>query len=377
MKYHFISLLLGVFIVIEVCSGQQSDRLKIMMQNYLKPEGKNPVHSIQIYLASPDTTFVEAAGFSDGKLVEANKDNQFKIASITKTMTAVVILQLMEEGRVALDDPIVKYLKDNESVKVNELHFYNGKPCGLKITIRQLLQHRSGLADLFTDAAFRFYLHEFTHKKQEWSPEKLMRSYYQYGLNKKAHFTPDSGYYYSDVNYFLLGIIIEKLSGQKLAEQFRSRIFAPLNMSNSYLEYYEKAKGNGRMAHAFLGKRDITRTLNTSYDWAGGGVVSTTSDLALFMKGLFGGKLYQKETTLKTMTTMLPHTTKSGKISHYGLGLFQYSFNGDIYFGHGGFWGSLVAYCPAKQITFCGSINQVKPGFNTYEFIGKLLKEFR
>ena len=73
---------------------------------------------------------------------------------------------------------------------------------------------------------------------------------------------------------------------------------------------------------------------------------------------------------------MIPHTLKSGKISYYGLGIYQYNFNGDIYLGHGGFWGSLIAYCPAKRITFCGSINQVKPGFNTYEFIGTLIDKF-
>jgi len=216
----------------------------------------------------------------------------------------------------------------------------------------------------------------FFHKKQQWDSEKLINRYYKYGLNKDAHFVPDSSYYYSDVNYFLLGLIIEKISGETLAQQFRTRIFEPLNMQNTYFEYYEPAKGNGKMAHSFLGKRNITKTLNTSYDWAGGGVVSTTADLAVFLNGIFEGKLYKNDATLNAMTTMLPHTLKSGRISYYGLGLYQYTFNGNIYYGHGGFWGSLIAYCPTKKITFCGSVNQVNPSFRTSQFIETLLMKF-
>lgn len=365
-----------MLILCSVCYGQQVDTLKKIMQDHLKLKGKKPVYSIQIYISNGDTIFNEAVGFSDGKKEKATKDNQFKIASITKTMTAVVILQMQEEGMLNIDDKVSKYLNDVKFVRVDEMHYYRKKPYGNIVTIRQLLQHRSGIADIFTDAAFRFYLNEYFNKKQEWNPEKLMNRYYKYGLNKDAHFIPDSSYYYSDVNYFLLGLIIEKLSGQTLAQQFRLRIFEPLKMNNTYFEYYEALQGNGKMAHSFLGKRDITNKLNTSYDWAGGGVVSTTSDLVVFIKSIFDGKLYRNDSTLKLMTTMLPHTLKSGRVSNYGLGLYQYNFNGDIYYGHGGFWGALIACCPTKKITFCGSVNQVKPSFSTSEFIASLLKYF-
>jgi D-alanyl-D-alanine carboxypeptidase len=291
-------------------------------------------------------------------------------------MTAVVILQLQEEGRLSIDDKVSNYLSDVPYVRVNELSYYNGKPYGESITVKQLLQHSSGIADIFTDASFRFYLDEFLHKKQQWNAEKLMNRFYNYGLNRHAHFVPDSGYFYSDVNYFLLGLIIEKCSGKSLAQQFRSRIFEPLKLDNTYLEYYEPAQGNGKIAHSFMGRMDITRILNTSYDWAGGGVVSTTTDLARFLQGLFTGKLFRNELTLQKMTTTLPHKLKSGKIKFYGLGISQMDFNGDIYFGHAGFWGSLVAYCPSKNSTFCGNVNQVKPGFNSNDFIEKLIRKF-
>lgn len=370
---HLLALLF-----LSTCSisfGQQVNKLKQLMQDHLKFQGKNPVYSIQVYISNPDSVFCDAVGLSDGKNMKADKDNQFKIASITKTFTAVVILQMDEEGLLDINEPISKYLSDLKFARVNELHYYNQIPYGDQITVKQLLQHRSGLADIFTDATLRFYVKEFLNKNQYWDSEKLMKYYFKYGLNKRAHSAPDSGYYYSDVNYFLLGLIIEKISGQPLAKQFRSRIFEPLKMNDTYFEYCEPAMGNGQIAHSFFGKRDITKTLNTSYDWAGGGVISNTADLASFLKGLFEGRLYKKSSTLKEMTTFLPHTLKSGKISYYGLGLYKYDFDND-YYGHGGFWGSLIAYCPANKTIFCGSINQVNPSFKTNQFIGSLIKTF-
>jgi D-alanyl-D-alanine carboxypeptidase len=374
IKKHLLPFLM--LILCSVCYGQQTDTLRKMMKDHLKLKGNKPVYSIQTYISKGPEIFNEAVGFADGRNEIADKNNQFKIASITKTMTAVVILQMQEEGKLNIDDTISKYLNDVKFARVNELHYYKKQSYSNFITLRQLLQHKSGIADIFTDAALRFYLNEYFHKKQTWNPEKLMNRFYKYGLNKGAHFIPDSGYHYSDVNYFLLGLIIEKLSGQTLAQQFRLRIFEPLQMNNTYFEYYEPLQGSVKIAHSFLGKRDVTKTLNTSYDWAGGGIVSTTSDLAVFLNGLFERKLYKNNSTLKSMTTMLPHTLKSGRISYYGLGLYQYNFNGDIYYGHGGFWGSLIAYCPTKKIIFCGSVNQVNPSFSTNEFIASLLKYF-
>mgnify|MGYP006168103907 FL=1 len=356
--------------------SQNTDALKNLMRSKVNPEDKNPVHSIQVYISKGDTVFNEAVGYSDGNSLVADKHNQYKIASITKTMTSVVILQLQEEGKLNISDTISKFLADSKVARLNDLHMHKGVSYGNTITIQQLLQHRTGLADIFTDAAFRFYLNEYLNKKQGWNSEKLMRRYFKYGLNRKTHFVPDSGYYYSDVNYFLLGLIIEKITGETLAQQFRKRIFEPLQMSQTFFEYYEPAIGSGKMAHSFLGKRDITKILNTSYDWAGGGVVSTNADLATFLRGIFEGKLYKKDSTLSLMTTMLPHTLKSGRVSYYGLGLYQYTFNGEKYYGHGGFWGSIIAYNPSKKVIFCGTVNQVNPPFRTNQFVESLLSTF-
>ena len=357
-------------------SANSAETLKQLMESRLQPKGGKPVHSIQVYISVPGKIFCDAAGISDGVNLTAQASDQFKIASITKMFTAVVILQLQEEGLLKINDKIAQYLDRSNSVKVHKLHLYKGKAYGDQLTIKQLLEHRSGLADLFTDAMFRFYAKEFLHKDLSWNPEKLMNQYYRYHLNRKAHFAPDSGYYYSDVNFFLLGMIIEKITGQTLAEQIRIRILEPLSMKQTFFEYYEPYPAETHFAHSFLGKMDVTKNLNTSYDWAGGGLVSNTGDLAKFIQGLFDGRLFSKTVTLNQMTELKMHTSKSGKISFYGLGISQYIFNGDTYFGHAGFWGALIAYCPAKKITFCGNINQVKSPFDTHLFIEQLLSKF-
>ena len=371
IKYFFFLCL-----IFPVVSAKSTEPLRQLMENRLKPDGKNPVHSIQVYISNQDKFFSEAVGYSEGEKLPARNDNRFKIASITKMFTAVVILQLQEEGRLQTSDKLAQYLDHNHPARVDELHYYQGKAYGDQLTIRQLLEHRSGLADLFTDAMFRFYIKEFLHKNTSWEPEKLMAQYYRYHLNKKAHFAPDSGYYYSDVNFFLLGMIIEKITGQKLAQQIRTRILTPLSMTNTFFEYYEPTPLTTNFAHSFLGKMDVTKKLNTSYDWAGGGLVSTTEDLAKFIRGLFAGQLFKKQETLNQMISVKMHTSKSGKTSGYGSGISQYIFNGDIYFGHAGFWGALVAYCPSKNITFCGNINQASPSFDTQQFIEQLLSKF-
>jgi CubicO group peptidase (beta-lactamase class C family) len=76
------------------------------------------------------------------------------------------------------------------------------------------------------------------------------------------------------------------------------------------------------------------------------------------------------------MTKMLPHTLKSGRVSYYGLGLYQFTFNGEEYYGHGGFWDLIIAYNPIKKIIFCGTVNQVKPIFTTNQFVESLFETF-
>ena len=361
---YFYVFLVGILIL-----PAQETALKTQLQEYLQtrlqPEGPQPVHSILVYLEQPGFVYHEALGMADGKEEVVTRDHQFKIASVTKTFTATVILQMAEEGLLSLDDKLEPHLTQFPFVKLDQIHLKDDKSQGQDITIRQLLQHRSGLADLFFDKFQEFMAHWNAHKQEEWNSEKHFAYYYKHELNKLAHFPPGEGFHYSDVNYFLLGLIIRQISGTSLAEQYRKRILEPLDMTGTFMEYEEIPSKAPRWAHSFMGAEDISVTSNTSFDWSGGGLVSTTHDLAVFVKALMTGQLFKHAETLEQMMVDKPTGTPAFS---YGMGLQKVIMNDKIYYGHSGFWGVQMLYDPISKRTLTFSINQVQApfGFNVF-----------
>ncbi|ANQ47607.1 serine hydrolase [Flammeovirga sp. MY04] len=326
---------------------------------------KAPVANIFCYIENDSLLVHKGFGHLNVKGDEVNKNSTFKIASITKMFTSTVILQMMEEDLIDLDAPVSRYLSDINYLQFDSLHLYQGKSYGNTITIRQLLQHRSGLGDIFIDTYETFVDHMKKHSQKEWTPEKLFEFYYKNEVNHMTHFQPDSGYYYTDVGYFLLGLTIEKVTKKSLAENYRERILDPLELTSTYFEYHEENPSKNKQASAYIGDWEITGNVNTSYDWGGGGLVSNTQDLSKFIHGLFDQKLFQKKETLEMMTEARSIGRK------YGMGITTYSFNDRIYYGHGGFWGSLMAYDPIHNSTIILSINQVEPPFQEIKLIKK------
>jgi len=312
---------------------------------------------------------------ADGKSQPAEKDFQFKIASVTKTFTSTVILQMAGEGLLDLDVPMYEYLSGCDFIRIDDIHIIDGKSYGKEITIRQLLQHRSGIADMFFDKFDVFMEHWNNNRTKQWSPEKLFAYFYEQEINTLTHFPPGEGFHYSDVNYFLLGLIIEKVSGETLPEQIRKRILEPLEMDNTWFEYYEEPAGHQKTAHAFQGPEDVTIGGNTSFDWSGGGLVSTTKDLAIFIQAVMNGKLFKDPGTLKQMMDLCQ--TAWG--FEYGLGLIGFTINGTKYYGHSGFWGVVMIYQPEMKQTLCLCFNQASAPFNyiklSADIIGIATKE--
>ncbi len=105
-------------------------------------------------------------------------------------------------------------------------------------------------------------------------------------------------------------------------------------------------------------------------EWAGGGIVSTTRELVDFIKALFGLQFFKNRATLDKMTD-ISATERFG--AHYGLGLYRYEINGKVFYGHGGFYGSILAYCPAHRITLSSNIGQSNPPFKAGALIDKVL----
>jgi D-alanyl-D-alanine carboxypeptidase len=198
----------------------------------------------------------------------------------------------------------------------------------------------------------------------------IMDRFFRDHLNKKPYNKPGEGYHYSDINYILLGFIIEKTTGKTLPQAIRERILEKANMKNTYFEYYEPAIAEGKRVDAFLGKINMTKKINTSYEWGGGGLVTTTKDLGIFIKLLFDNTFFNDSTTLKRMTDF-EKVKNLG--ANYGLGMFSFNANEKTYYGHGGFYGSLLLYEPTDGITFSANITQAMPPYDTEKLVIELL----
>jgi D-alanyl-D-alanine carboxypeptidase len=334
------------------------------INTYLSFNSEQPVANILVYLENAKKDFTYNKGFGQLSLsnetpVEAN--SPFKIASITKMFTATLILQLVEDDKFKLNDNVVDLIGEIEFVDFDRLSVFNGKSYGSKITVRELLNHTSGLADIFTDTEKEFMARLFENPEKQWTTEDLFELYYEFGLNTRAHFKPGKGFHYSDVNYFLLGLLIEKYTNLPLAEAYRTYILQPAGMQNTYYEYHETAKNALPMPSSYIGNIELNKDINTSFDWAGGGLVSTTYDLNLFMKALFTSVLFKNKNLFEEMI--------SESDNRYGYGIILYSFDDIRFYGHSGYWGSDVFYNPDLEITMVISVNQTNLPFNHREFV--------
>lgn len=256
---------------------------------------------------------------------------RFRIGSATKAFTAAVVLQLVGEGRLSLDDTVEKWLP------------------GLvqnTITIRQLLNHTSGIFNYGNDPEF-FKLGMgdawFEHRYDVHTPEELVKI----GLRNPPSFEPGQGFGYSNTNYFLAAMIVEKLTGRPLAEELDSRIIRPLGLSGTYLPGTDTTISGPHPVHystLFIpgGKVHDASDADQSFAWAAGGVVSTTGDLQVFFRALLGGHLLPAAEQRELLTTV----ETSGWIpnTRYGLGVFSQTLpcGVTVWGGGGATYGSWV-----------------------------------
>ncbi|MEV0348616.1 serine hydrolase domain-containing protein [Nonomuraea sp. NPDC050680] len=272
----------------------------------------------------------------------------FRIASLTKTFTAAVVLKLVEQHKLSLDDRIGKYL---DASLVSRVNVADGVSYGSRITIRQLLNHTAGLYDYATDP--RWQNDVFAHPHKSWTPRELV----EWAITNGAPYSqPGAGYHYSDTGYVLAGFIIERVTGKPLAHAYRTLILDPLRMKDTYLEHWEKTRG-GPLSHPYWGTVD-TFSFNPTFDtFGGGGLVSTSADLTTFMRGLFGGTVFRDPTTLRTMLTTTPQSGGT-----YGLGIQKGAgADGERFWFHNGAWGAFQMYSPARRISITGTVNQAAP----------------
>jgi D-alanyl-D-alanine carboxypeptidase len=259
-----------------------------------------------------DRTQSAAVGLADvGVRRKLEAGDRFRAGSVTKTFVATVVLQLASEGQLRLDDPISRWLPGL-------------LPDGGRITIHELLTHRSGLADLADDRAV---LHG---SRSDWSARRLV------GLMARQPRTaaPGGAFRYSSTNYLVLGLIIERVTGQSLASELAHRIIEPLGLADTtftpgpvpgvHVHGYSPPSHQGVVDPA-AEPRDLEAR---SARWAGasGDLVSSAADLSRFLAGLLGGKLLPPP-QLRAMEAVR---------SRYGLGLAVYPTPCGRAWGHSG-----------------------------------------
>lgn len=281
-------------------------------------------------------TWIEAKGKADVKTGRAIEEGDgVRIASNTKPFTATVILQLVDEGKLSLDDKPEKFVK--------------GVPHGNEITIRQVCNMTSGIFSFTEDEQFD---KEFTENPlMALTPQQEV----DIALKHEPYFPPGQGWHYSDTNYEILGMIIEKVTGNKAGEEITRRIIEPLGLKNTSFPVTPDIAGKHSNGYVYMdgkGLVDYTR-LNPDIPWTGGAIVSSLSDMKIWAKALAEGKLLSK----KMFAEQIDWVDTGAGATKYGLGV----MNVDGFIGHHGAifgFNSVFLYYPEEEATIVVFANQ-------------------
>jgi D-alanyl-D-alanine carboxypeptidase len=291
-------------------------------------------------------TWVSATGMGDtASSTPMNVDDKVRIASITKTFTATVVLQLIEEGELTLDALLSTYVPD--------------VPRAAEITIRHLLQHTSGLFTYTRDETFNAAL--FATPTKSWTPRELL----DFAIAHPADNAPGEAYSYSNTNYVLLGMIVEQITGNKVEDEVQARIFDMLGMTSSSFPKTGETAMASPYSHGYWplqegGYQDFA-VLEPSTHWTSGAIVSNVTDMKAWVEALVTGSLLSADIQAARLTwldTGEDHT-------QYGYGILKY---GD-FIGHDGTlpgYDTAMYYLPSHRATFvvaantCGAVHAPK-----------------
>ena len=316
MKKLFILLALGLVINVgaQDFDRQKMDSLFEVIEKYNKGMGGFAIHKNGELVYQNNIGYADIAGN-----IEATARTKYRIGSISKTFTAAMILQLVEEGKLSLDTKLSR--------------FYPEIPNADQITIEDLLRHQSGLFNFTNDETYLEYM------EQPKSKEELLTIF----TEDEPSFKPGEKNDYSNTNYVLLSFILEDLENESYPQILKNRILNPLQLEDTYYG----GKINTENAEALSYKKQNVWQPTTETDMSipigAGALVSTPSDLNEFFTALFNGKIIKPE-TLEKMKTL-----KNG----YGMGLFTSPFYEKTLYGHtGGIDGfnSMSMYYPEEDL---------------------------
>ena len=281
--------------------------------------------------------WVGASGEST-KGVALQASDVFRVGSITKTFVATSVLTLVASGAVGLEDPLEKWLP--------------GFPNGAAITLHQVLNHTSGIFNYTDDATFDQTVAQ--DPATVWTPQQLV----DIAAGHPPYFAPGKGWQYSNTDYILLGMLLEKVTGQKAGKVLHADAIDKAALSFTTLAGYEPTAGT--LAHGFSTTgADVSTLFDPSYAWTAGAMVASPGDLADWAVALYGGSILDA----KTLGLMLQTVDTGAQGIHYGLGVFVWDpsvVGGTRGWGHPGDidgYHSQMLYLPDKKTAIVAIVN--------------------
>ncbi|MFM9839991.1 MAG: serine hydrolase domain-containing protein [Cyclobacteriaceae bacterium] len=328
-----ILLVTSILFVSDVC-GQKLNTVKLDSLFDVLSNNNKAMGSVAIS-KNGKLLYTKSIGFSalfDKMKIPATETTKYRIGSITKTFTTVLIFQLIEEGKLSLTTTLDKYFPSVPNAK--------------SVTISNLLNHRSGIHNFTNDPA---YLTWMTKPKTKDEMVAII-------AKSPSDFQPDSKAEYSNSNFVLLGFIIEKLRKKPYSEVLAERITKKIGLADTNFGTAADTKRNESYSYKWMtDKWNQEPETDMSIPHGAGAIISTPSDLVRFLESLFAGKLVKPESLLKMKTIT----------DNYGMGLFQFPFDGKKGFGHtGGIDGfaSSASYFPDDSLSVAYCTNgQVYP----------------
>ncbi|HEX7912913.1 MAG TPA: serine hydrolase domain-containing protein [Paraburkholderia sp.] len=309
-----------------------------------------------VYVQSPNGDWLESFGSAvRGTNTPIPTTAHFRVGSITKTWTGTVILQLVQEGKLSLSDPVSKYIAN--------------VPNGNLITIEQLLTMRSGLYNYSTSLAFNQTLDSQPNKV--WTTAELL----SIGFGQPVYFAPGADFRYSNTNTVLLGLIIEQLTGMSAADAMQARLFAPLGLTDTFLPPQDNTSLPAPSPHGYqwgtnvetadsdalsperqaaaqsgaLQPTDVTG-VNTSWGWTAGSGISTAKELAAYVQRMVGGGYLNADLQAQRLASCTSLQPSDPTAASYCLGLAKFG----TFYGHTGEipgFNTFMGYDPATKTT--------------------------
>lgn len=323
-----------------------SEKLESLFQKSIKSP---MIHECSMHVEDGSADFMWSKGHG-GRTI----DSIMNLASVTKLFTTTCVINLVQHEKLSLDNKLSRFFDSN---MLDGIHIYKGKDYSYEITVGNLLFQNSGFPDVF--AVGRNNLNKRMVK------EDLILSLNDYITiakenNKKfAPGTPGKAHY-SDLNFEMLGKIVEKLESTSLHEAFKKYVFKPLNLQNTYLlEKDSDISANMYYKHEALYRPNLWRSLP-----ACGGCMSTSKEVMVFLKAFFNGQLFDKSIFQQLRKfTMIQYCPPLGQ---YGGGFVRLNISGiaSLYrckgelIGHMGGTGTYAYYYPEKDLYFVGDVNQ-------------------